>query len=221
MSGVNLSDRALGHRSLVWYLIIVSLLAGALSYMSPGREEDPSFAIKTMIISAALPGATAEDTVTQVIDRIEKKLQEPGSLKNTRSVTFPGQAVVYVALPHHSPEPGRFRKLYQRVLIWAIRAKWVTIAVTVAVFGLSIHGMKFVGQQFFPTSDRPELILDVTLRQNAAFAATDQAIAKVETFLATRQRRPSGRPVSAAPRRASCWRWISRRRGRTPGRSSS
>jgi multidrug efflux pump subunit AcrB len=103
MSGFNLSDWALRHRSFVWFLIIISLLAGGLSYMKLGREEDPSFAIKTMIVSAALPGATAEETVTQVTDRIEKKLEELGSLKDTRSVTFPGQAVVYVDLRDDTP----------------------------------------------------------------------------------------------------------------------
>ncbi|MFT6775499.1 MAG: multidrug efflux pump subunit AcrB [Paracoccaceae bacterium] len=98
MAKFNLSDWALRHRSLVWYLLIVSLIAGGVTYMGMGREEDPAFTIKTMIIQAALPGATAEETVTQVTDRIEKKLQELPSLKNTRSVTYPGRTIVYVDL---------------------------------------------------------------------------------------------------------------------------
>jgi multidrug efflux pump subunit AcrB len=98
MRGFNLSDWALQHRSMVWYFLLVSLLAGAVSYMAMGREEDPAFTIKTMIIQASLPGATAEETVTQVTDRIEKKLQELDSLKDTRSVTYPGRAIVYVDL---------------------------------------------------------------------------------------------------------------------------
>jgi multidrug efflux pump subunit AcrB len=98
MKGFNLSDWALKHRSFVWYLIIVSLVAGTFSYMSMGREEDPSFTIKTMIISAALPGATAEQTMTQVTDRIEKKLQELTNIKSTRSESYPGSAVVYLEL---------------------------------------------------------------------------------------------------------------------------
>lgn len=98
MRGFNLSDWALKHRSMVWFMIIVSLVAGMISYGNLGREEDPSFTIKTMVISAALPGATAEETRAQVTDRIEKKLQEIPTLKNTRSETFPGQAVVYLEL---------------------------------------------------------------------------------------------------------------------------
>lgn len=106
MRGFNLSDWALRHRSLVWYLIIVSLLAGAYGYSSMGREEDPSFTIKTMIIQAVLPGATAEETVTQVTERIEKKLQELENLKFTRSETRPGRATVYVELTADTKAPA-------------------------------------------------------------------------------------------------------------------
>ena len=99
----NLSDWALRHKSWVWYLIIVSVIAGAFSYTRLGREEDPSFMIKTMIVQAALPGATAEETATQVTDRIEKKLQELSNLLHTRSVTYPGLTLVYVDLRDDTP----------------------------------------------------------------------------------------------------------------------
>ncbi|MEI6800885.1 MAG: efflux RND transporter permease subunit, partial [Pseudomonadota bacterium] len=102
----NLSDWALRHKSMIWYLILVSLLAGALGYMQLGREEDPSFTIKTMIIQAALPGATAQETVTQVTERIEKKLQELETLKFTRSETKPGVATVYVELTSDTKAPA-------------------------------------------------------------------------------------------------------------------
>ncbi|MBI1418604.1 MAG: AcrB/AcrD/AcrF family protein [Limimaricola sp.] len=105
MKGFNLSDWALRHRSMVWYLILVSLLAGTLAYIGLGREEDPPFTIKTMVVTAALPGATAEETVTQVTDRIEKKLEELPSLDHTRSVTFPGRTLVYVDLRDTTPAP--------------------------------------------------------------------------------------------------------------------
>lgn len=94
----NLSDWALKHRSFVWYLLIASLVAGAISYVSLGREEDPSFVIKTMVVVAVLPGATAEETAVQVTDRIERKLLELDNLKNTRSVTAPGVATIYIDL---------------------------------------------------------------------------------------------------------------------------
>lgn len=98
MKNFNLSDWALNHRSFVWFLMIVSLVAGIMSYMSIGREEDPNFAIKTMIISASLPGASVEDTVDQVTNRIEKKLKELPELDYTRTISRPGVAIVYVNL---------------------------------------------------------------------------------------------------------------------------
>ena len=98
MSGFNLSDWALKHRSFVWFLMIVSLVAGAMAYVQIGREEDPNFAIKTMVVSAALPGASVVETLNQVTDRIEKKLEDLDELDKTRSITRPGQAVVYVEL---------------------------------------------------------------------------------------------------------------------------
>jgi len=96
--GFNLSDWALHHRSLVWFLLIVSMMAGTLGYLRLGREEDPNFTIKIMVISASLPGATIEDTLDQVTSRIETKLEELDELKFTRSVTMPGQSVVYLEL---------------------------------------------------------------------------------------------------------------------------
>lgn len=72
MKSFNLSDWALRHKSFVWFLMIMSLVAGLVSYNSMGREEDPSFTIRTMVITGVMPGATAEETLTQVTDRIEQ-----------------------------------------------------------------------------------------------------------------------------------------------------
>ncbi|MDC9812754.1 MULTISPECIES: efflux RND transporter permease subunit [Rhizobium] len=98
MKSFNLSDWALEHRSLVWYFMIVFILAGTFSYLNLGREEDPNFTIKTMVITAQWPGASAEEVTRQVTDRIEKKLQELESLDYTRSQTVAGQTTVFVEL---------------------------------------------------------------------------------------------------------------------------
>ncbi|KQQ46034.1 ACR family transporter [Rhizobium sp. Leaf311] len=98
MKPFNLSDWALEHRSLVWYFMIIFILAGAFSYINLGREEDPSFTIKTMIINAQWPGASAEEVTKQVTDRIEKKLEELDALDYTRSETKAGQTTIYVEL---------------------------------------------------------------------------------------------------------------------------
>jgi multidrug efflux pump subunit AcrB len=94
----NLSDWALEHRSLVWYFMIIFAAAGAFAYLGLGREEDPSFTIKTMVIQAQWPGASAQEVTEQVADRIEKKLQELDNLEHTRSITTAGQTTVFVDL---------------------------------------------------------------------------------------------------------------------------
>jgi multidrug efflux pump len=99
----NLSDWALRHKSLVVYLMLVSAIAGLYAYQRLGREEDPPFTIKTMVVRALWPGATTTDTLQQVTDRIEKKLEELPYLDFVRSYTKPGDALVYVNLLDSTP----------------------------------------------------------------------------------------------------------------------
>ena len=98
MKGFNLSDWALEHRSLVWYFMLVFIVAGVYAYINLGREEDPSFTIKTMLIQANWPGASVDEQAKQVTDRIEKKLEELDKLDFTRSVTTAGRTIVFVNL---------------------------------------------------------------------------------------------------------------------------
>ncbi len=98
MKGFNLSEWAINHRSFVWYLMLIFVVAGVFSYRELGREEDPSFTIKTMIVQTQWPGATIDDTMLQVTDRIEKKLQETPSLYYLKSYTKPGVSTIYVNL---------------------------------------------------------------------------------------------------------------------------
>ncbi len=98
MTSFNLSDWALRHRSLVWYFMIAFMAAGLYSYLQLGRQEDPDFTIKTMVIQAQWPGASPEEMTREVTDRIEKKLEELESLDYTKSVTVAGQTTVFVYL---------------------------------------------------------------------------------------------------------------------------
>jgi multidrug efflux pump len=98
MTGFNLSEWALSHRSLTVYLMIVAVLAGVLSYFRLGRNEDPAFVIKTMVVQAAWPGATIEDTLKQVTERLERKLQETPKLDFLRSFTRAGVTAIFVNL---------------------------------------------------------------------------------------------------------------------------
>ncbi len=60
--------------------MILAVAAGLLSYYRLGRSEDPTFVIKTMVVQAAWPGATIDETLKQVTERLERKLQETPQL---------------------------------------------------------------------------------------------------------------------------------------------
>ncbi|HEX5958938.1 MAG TPA: efflux RND transporter permease subunit, partial [Hyphomicrobiaceae bacterium] len=98
MTGFNLSEWALRHRSLVAYLMIVAVAAGVVSYFRLGRNEDPTFVIKTMVVQAGWPGATVEETLKQVTERLERKLQETPQLDFLRSYTSAGVTTIFVNL---------------------------------------------------------------------------------------------------------------------------
>jgi multidrug efflux pump len=110
----NLSEWAITHRALVLFMIIVLGGAGAYSYLNLGRAEDPSFTIKTMIVAAAWPGATASEMQTQVTDRIEKKLQELPYLDRVESYSQPGMSFIQVFLLDRTP-PSKVKELWYQV----------------------------------------------------------------------------------------------------------
>jgi multidrug efflux pump subunit AcrB len=98
MTGLNLSEWGLKHRSLVVYAMMVAVITGCLAYFRLGRNEDPSFVIKTMVVQAAWPGATAEETMKQVTERLERQLQETPHLDFLRSFTRAGLVTIFVNL---------------------------------------------------------------------------------------------------------------------------
>ena len=98
MSSFNLSEWALKHRSITIYLMILAVLAGLGSYYRLGRSEDPSFIIKTMVVQAQWPGATTEETLKQVTERLERTLQETPHLDFLRSFTRAGVSTIFVNL---------------------------------------------------------------------------------------------------------------------------
>jgi multidrug efflux pump subunit AcrB len=101
--GPNLSDWALKRRSLIVFLMIAAVIAGALSFLRLGRGEDPAFTFRTMIVAAAWPGATVEETLKQVTERLERTLQETNHLDVVRSYTTAGQTTIFVDLKQSTP----------------------------------------------------------------------------------------------------------------------
>lgn len=98
MRKFNLSEWALGNRSLVLYAMLILGLIGAWSYRHLGQSEDPPFTFKAMVVRTLWPGATAEQVSSQVTERIEKKLMETGQYEFIRSYSRPGESqVIFVA----------------------------------------------------------------------------------------------------------------------------
>ena len=94
----NLTELSLRHRALVWYFIIVFAIGGIFAYNALGRMEDPAFTIRQMVISAAWPGASAEEMQEQVTDKLERRFQDTPGLKQIHSETRAGQTTIYVQL---------------------------------------------------------------------------------------------------------------------------
>ncbi len=98
MIGPNLSSWSLKRPSLVIFLMIVAVVAGVLAFKNLGRDEDAPFTVRTMIVAAAWPGATVEETLTQVTERLERTLQETHKFDTIRSYTTAGQTTIFVDL---------------------------------------------------------------------------------------------------------------------------
>ncbi len=94
----NLTELALKNKVLVWYFIVIIAIAGVFSYMKLGRAEDPSYNVRTMVVTVAWPGASAQQMQEQVVDKIEQKLQDTQDLDYLKSFSRPGEAAIYVNL---------------------------------------------------------------------------------------------------------------------------
>jgi multidrug efflux pump subunit AcrB len=112
--GPNLSEWALKTKQVALYFMLVGVIAGAFAFINLGRDEDPSFTIKTMLVTAVWPGATMEETQTQLTDRLERRLQETTGLDAIRSITRPGIVTIYVDLLGTFP-PERVPSVWQEV----------------------------------------------------------------------------------------------------------
>ena len=122
--GFNLSAWALAQKPLIFFLMLVTLLGGVLSYTRLSRNEDPPFTIKTMVVSALWPGATVADTVRLLTDRLEKKLEEVPYLDRLDSYTRAGETVIMVNLRDDAPAQVVPNAWYQ------VRKKVADIAAT-------------------------------------------------------------------------------------------
>jgi multidrug efflux pump subunit AcrB len=96
--GFNLSRWAIEHSSLTRFFFILILSAGLFALANLGQKEDPDFTFRVMVVQVIWPGASVHELQEQVVDKIERKIQETPQLDFVQSYAHSGSAVIFVNL---------------------------------------------------------------------------------------------------------------------------
>jgi multidrug efflux pump subunit AcrB len=113
MSRFNLSALAVRERAITLFLLAAISLAGIFAFLQLGRAEDPAFTIKVLTVSAAWPGATAEEMQNQVAEPLEKRMQELRWYDRTETFTRPGLMLMTVSFQDSTPASVVAEQFYQ------------------------------------------------------------------------------------------------------------
>ncbi|HEY0181601.1 MAG TPA: efflux RND transporter permease subunit, partial [Rhodopila sp.] len=113
MSGFNLSALAVRERSITLFLLVALTIAGIFAFLGLGRAEDPPFTIRVLTVSAAWPGATAQEMQDLVADPLEKRLQELRWYDHVDTFTRPGVMLMTLFLRDDSPSSDVPEEFYQ------------------------------------------------------------------------------------------------------------
>lgn len=119
MLSFNLSALAVRQRSVTLFFIMLSLIGGLYAFLSLGRAEDPAFTVRVMMVSVIWPGAAPQELQDQVVDRLEKRIQEVEYLYRIETSIRPGRADLQVEFHDHSPSdkvPDLFYEVRKRML---------------------------------------------------------------------------------------------------------
>ena len=111
--GINLSALAVRERSVTLFFLLASIIAGAFAYFNLGRAEDPNLTIKVFTVTAAWPGATAQEMQDLVADPLEKRMQELTYYDHVDTYTRPGLAFLTVILKDSTPRGAVPEEFYQ------------------------------------------------------------------------------------------------------------
>src|SRR5258708_10923297 len=111
--GINLSALAVRERSVTLFFILAVITAGAVAYFNLGRAEDPIFTVKVFTVTAAWPGATAQEMQDLVAEPLEKRMQELTYYDHVDTFTRPGLAFLTVTLKDYTPPEDVQEEYYQ------------------------------------------------------------------------------------------------------------
>lgn len=118
MSLPNLSALAVRERSATLFFLLLSVVAGFYAFSSLGRAEDPAFTVRSMVVSVVWPGATPEVLQNQVVDRLEKRIQEVAYFDTVETTIRPGQASMLIRFQDYTPSekvPDLFYQVRKRM----------------------------------------------------------------------------------------------------------
>src|SRR6266702_127789 len=112
-SRINLSALAVLERSVTLFFLLAVIITGAFAYFNLGRAEDPNFTIKVFTVTAAWPGATAQEMQDLVAEPLEKRMQELRWYDRVEAMTRPGLAFMTVTLQDETPPDEVPEEFYQ------------------------------------------------------------------------------------------------------------
>ena len=111
--GINLSALAVRERAVTLFFILAVIIAGAVAYFKLGRAEDPKFTVKVFTVTAAWPGATAQEMQDLVAEPLEKRMQELTYYDHVDTFTRPGLAFLTITLKDYTPPETVQEEFYQ------------------------------------------------------------------------------------------------------------
>ncbi len=97
-NGFNPSRWAIEHTSLTRFLFALILASGLFALANLDQKEDPGITFRLMVVQVLWPGASVHELQEQVVDKIERKIQETPQLDYVQSYSHPGSAVIFVNL---------------------------------------------------------------------------------------------------------------------------
>ena len=93
---MDIARASIKRKTAVLFICLLIAIAGAVAYYQIGKLEDPTFTIKTAVVTVIYPGANAYEVEQEATSRVEEAVQAMGEVKHIRSRSTPGMAIIYV-----------------------------------------------------------------------------------------------------------------------------
>ena len=112
---MNLPKFALGHRSLIWLLVVASAAWGLLNYFTISRREDPEIKISVAMVVTIWPGKGAEEIERLVTKKLEDRIEQIAELKELKSTTRENVSLIFVKVHFDADIDMAWQKLRNRI----------------------------------------------------------------------------------------------------------